>query len=204
MRNRTLASITILLSLSLVLCITGCGTDRTSITSSSEQNKTEFQYPEITPEDVAKGPVPGFRFFNAGATANLDHQGLCTPYSTSRWCTPSTNRLVGFVNMISVRITPGDMVSSDWITLTLPLGDCYAVADFYPHPYSFGGDVEITWYLDAFDLPRDFDFTTLVPFYVNDNGEFEQMPFTLDSENDLMIVYTNHFSRYIIGQRILL
>jgi hypothetical protein len=202
MRYRNLMHLSTLLTLAMVLLLAGCGTDRTSVTSSSDASGTsEFQYPKITPDDLAKGPVPGFRFFNASATPNIDFSE-CAEISTSRWCGPTTNRTIGFAFMVSVRITPGDMPSSNWITVTLPLGECFAVADFYPHPYLFNGTVELVWDLNGFDLPRDFDYTTLIPFYVNDAGEYEQMPFTWDGSHQILTVYTNHCSRYIIGQKI--
>jgi hypothetical protein len=126
--------------------------------------------------------------------------GDCDSMSAQGRCDPDHNRVVTLNGLVQINVSIGDLSTAELIQIIAPSG-CLAVADFYPHPYQFNGPVEIIWLVGAMGLPRDFDYSTLVPFYVTDAGEYIEMPHEWRGDYRQLVVTTDHFSRYIVGQR---
>jgi hypothetical protein len=83
--------------------------------------------------------------------------------------------------------------------MTAPIG-CLGIIDCTPHPYQFNNMIEIRWRLSEFSVPES-QWGDLVPYYWNENTwQLEEMPHFFD--NDELVMHTDHFSRYIVGQRI--
>jgi hypothetical protein len=190
--------------------VVACSENANPLVSSSEiktdtkasipgMDESLFQnpYPAITPEMLADGPAPGYRYITSRATA-LDDGDTLVGY---RWCERNANREVRINNLVKVVIPALRLQASSWVAVVAPLG--YAtVADFYPHPYQFSGNVEIVWDIEEFDLPEDFDYDSLVPLYLADDGTITEMPHYWNDGHDELIVITDHFSRYIVAQRL--
>lgn len=189
-----------LLTAGLIALVSGCSSDSVPTTAplSSTKPSGEFQYPELTPEMLAAGPAPGYRFVttNLELSRTLDAVN-CDSMSVSRNCAAGrVNSVV--IPLVTLYIPAGANPWNTVMRIVAPSG-CVAVADFYPHPYQFNSPVQIQWNLKALGLPAGFDYTTLVPFYVTDQGQCVPMPYQFSSDMKWLIVFTNHFSRYIIG-----
>jgi hypothetical protein len=189
-----------LLMAGLIALLSGCSSDSIPTTAPqySSSMSEEFRYPELTPELLAAGPAPGYRF----VTTNLEPSGTldavnCDSMSASRTCAAGrVNSVV--IPLVTLYIPAGANPWNTVIRIVAPSG-CVAVADFYPHPYQFSGPVQIQWNLKALGLPAGFDYTTLVPWYLTDTGEYVPVAYQLSLNRKILTVFTDHFSRYIIG-----
>jgi hypothetical protein len=155
----------------------------------------------LTPEALAAGPAPGFRFVELPMSA-LDFGG--DTIATSKVCRLGRDENLNIGHMLELRIFANRLQQDNTLVeVYAPLGNSVCVADFYPHPYQFvGGTVRIKWKLNEMGFPSDTDFSTFVPFYVDDEGNYFEMPHEWEHGYDKLLVYTDHFSRYIIGQRV--
>jgi hypothetical protein len=201
-RNKKNAGILMLLMTTVILLVIGCSTDNTPLgpaaapLQSQNTSKGDIQYPPLTHEFLSH--MPGGYEPLSIASAQLDD--FCDSIETDRRCRVERNQTVRLRDLVSVTISRGDLSTDPVITIVAP-SSCLAVADFYPHPYQFNGTVEITWNIWALNLPRDFDYSQIVPWYVTDTGEFVPLPFRWGEDHERLTVFTNHFSRYIIGQK---
>ena len=199
-QTRRNASVLVLLMTAVIMLVIGCSTDNTPLGPAANSSaskmvpKVSSQYPPLA-NDLARIPG-GFKALPAAATQLDDH--WCDSISASRMCDDSRTTTVQLGSMVSVRVSRGDLSGDTTITIIAPEA-CIAAADFYPHPYHFNGTVEITWNIHAFNLPRNFDYSKIVPWYVTEDGQYVPLQYSwLDGHNFLQ-VYTNHFSRYILG-----
>jgi hypothetical protein len=195
----------LLLVLGVMLIAAGCTTDQIAPTASNTNFDSKesadlygVPYPSLTEEMLTDGPAPGYRFLQLPAADMLDALP-CDTLQNSRWCSRTSDNTFRIDHLVEVRIPRYRLPESATVTIISPMA-CQAVADFYPHPLQFTGDVEIKWYVKDFGLPRNFDYSTLIPWYVNDQGEFEQVAFEWQHGHDFLVVTTDHFSRYIISQ----
>lgn len=189
-----------LLVIALTVLFTACSEEYTSPLNSGAESSpppSEFRYPELTAEMLAAGPAPGFRFLALPATALDDG---CDSASAEQFCDRGHDRNVKIDHFVEIKIFKNRMQSEETVRIVAP-ATCYAVADFYPHPYQFTGTVRIKWKIKDMGFPDDFDFSTLVPYYVTDSGEYLEMPHEWHGNYDELLVWTDHFSRYIVGQR---
>ena len=204
--NQTYAKIpkvaALFLTALLVVVLMGCSEEFNSPVSSSSTevavSPPEFQYPLLTPELLAAGPAPGYRFLNLPATALDDN--FCDSLNLAQMARPNQDRTLDFQNFVEVYIPEGAVASGVMIRMVAPT-TCVAVADFYPHPYQFNGPIEIRWQIGEMNFPEGFDYSTLVPWYVTDAGEYVPVEYEWVNGYDELVVRTDHFSRYIIGQR---
>jgi hypothetical protein len=155
-------------------------------------------YPPLNEQMLRDGPAPGVHFFQPPVPEMDDH--WCDSLTQSRLCRDEFSSTVGFPFVVTVRVPDGALAHDEVITVVMPLS-CYAIADFYPHPYQFQDQIEIHWMVGNFGLPRDYDYSRLIPFYVNDAGDYIEMSHQWLNGHRELVVFTNHFSRYIIGQR---
>jgi hypothetical protein len=190
-----------LLTAGLIALVSGCSSDSVPTTAplSSTKPSGEFQYPELTPEMLAAGPAPGYRFVttNLEPSRTLDAVN-CDSMSEARYCAAGrVNSVV--IPLVTLYIPAGANPHATVVRIVAPSG-CVAVADFYPHPYQFNSPVQIQWNLKALGLPAGFDYTTLVPWYLTDDGQYVPVAYQLSWDRKTLTVFTNHFSRYIIGE----
>ncbi|HEY3295082.1 MAG TPA: hypothetical protein VGL38_06570 [bacterium] len=200
-RNTKNASILMLLMAATVLLVIGCSTENSPLGPAASPAEHQiaaqtpaYQYPPLTDELLSKAPA-GFRVLSTTETAT---DGWCDSISTSRLCRDDWTQIVPLGTLVSVRVSRGDLSSDTTIRIVAPRG-CVAAADFYPHPYHFNGTVEITWNIHSLNLPRDYDYSRIVPWYVTEAGEYVALQYTWIGYHDYLVVYTNHFSRYILG-----
>ncbi len=158
-------------------------------------------YPPLTGELLQSGPAAGFRFFSREMNANLDDPPSCDSLLADGLCRPQANRTITLNQTVQLVITQGDVGENVVISAVAPNG-CFEIVDFYPHPYQFSGPIEIHWMIGLMGLPEDFDYSSLVPFYVTDDGVYEEMPHEWTNNYQELIVHTDHFSRYVVAQRI--
>jgi hypothetical protein len=206
MKKRTKATLRIVGLLSLTLLIAACSDFSNPVASANtDEDKAAFSfdyqpvfgelYPPITEQMLAEGPAPGYRYVMPRNSA-LDTDSLMK----SERCRRNNHKDVKINHLVKIRVDQERVPQDTTVTIVAPLG--YAmVADFYPHPLQFTGSVVITWDIKAFDLPDDFDFESLVPLYVDDDGNAVEMPHEWNHGWDNLLVHTDHFSRYIIAQR---
>lgn len=189
----------LLAGLSLVV-LTSCSEEFNAPLAGSDTQTVapseEFRYPELTPEMLAAGPAPGYRFVQIPSA--LDYGG--DTVATSKVCRRGRDENLNISHMLELRIYAGCLQQDNTlVTVIAPLGPRVAVADLYPHPYQFNSTVRIKWKLNEMGFPAGTDFSTFVPFYVDDNGNYIEMPHEWENGYDKLLVYTDHFSRYIIG-----
>ena len=200
MDRNLINTIVLMFLLAAVLLVAGCSTDKTPLgpAVNSSANSTsiaaQFQYPPLA-NDLAHMPA-GYRALPGSATHLDDH--WCDSIATSRWCRDEWTTTVQLGWLVSVRISRGDLSSDTVVTIIAPEA-CIAAADFYPHPYHFNGTVEITWNIRALNLPPNYDYSRIVPWYVTEDGQYVPLQYTWLYGHDYLQVYTNHFSRYILG-----
>lgn len=188
----------------MTVLLSACSQEFAAPTASQNASSLsgELHYPELTPEMLAAGPKPGYRFVQIPDGA-LDYGG--DTVATSRVCRSDRDENVSIGHMLELRIYAGCLQQNNTlVTVIAPLGTHVAVADFYPHPYQFTSTVRIKWKLSEMGFPAGTDFSTFVPFYVDSYGNYVEMPHEWEHGYDNLLVYTDHFSRYIIGQRVLL
>lgn len=190
----------------MALLAAGCSTDNYApITGSAEVSSftEEFRYPVLTEELLAAGPAPGFRFVRtraADAFASLD-ANPCDSMADCRFVERRRGKKLKIDHLVEVKIDSDQLPRDTTVTVIAPVA-CYAVIDCYPHPLQFSGMVEIKWKVKDLDLPDDFDYSTLVPWYIADDGQFVPVEHEWRGNYKELIVRTDHFSRYIIGQRV--
>ena len=199
-RKHRNASILMIMMAAVIMLIIGCSTDNTPLgpAATVSVNKMvtpgSFQYPPLA-SDLA-GMPHGFTALPVAASQLDDH--WCDSISASRMCDDSRTTTVQLSWMVSVRVSRGDLSSDTTIRIVAPEA-CIAAADFYPHPYHFNGTVEITWNIHAFNLPRNYDYSQIVPWYVTEDGQYVPLQYAWLNGHEFLQVYTNHFSRYILG-----
>ncbi|MBU0508741.1 hypothetical protein KKH27_07895 [bacterium] len=204
--NRRLCTLIVPLGLILVF-VAACSSDNYApITGATDPNlpATEFQYPPLTDEVLANGPAPGFSFLPINVldpSGSLDAGNRCDSMADCRWVERRKGKNLKIDHLVEVKIERDQLPQDTMVTVIAPVG-CWAVIDCYPHPLQFSGMVEIKWKVNELNLPDDFDYSTLVPWYINDNGEFVPVEHEWRGNYHELIVRTNHFSRYIIGQRV--
>ncbi|RPH96050.1 hypothetical protein EHM69_02495 [candidate division KSB1 bacterium] len=189
-----------LLCAMVMLLAVSCSTDFS--TAPDLQNDAEMlaaNPPSAIPV-AEKGPMPGYRYLKLGpnhATSTLDDDPLYASRFIQAWRGGEV-RISNFVRVVVPRWTlPYDVN----LTITVPDPEI-AAAEFGPHPLQFNGYVQIIWEIHEFDLPDDFDYDSVEAWYENDNGTFEPLQTSWDWNYAHLTVYTNHFSRYIITQKV--
>jgi hypothetical protein len=202
----------LILTAGLLFVLTGCSMD-SAPTSGNATSETVNQsdndgyvpappsdYPPLTPGELTDGPAPGFQFKKLSREAATLDGG---PRAVSRFIFARFGGDVQISHLVKVHFSPWDLPRDLQITIWVP-DDNYAVADFGPHPMQFNGDVEITWSVyDMFHLPDDYDFSQLVPWYVNDQGQYVPVVSSWTPDHHYLTIRTNHFSRYIISEPII-
>ncbi len=195
--KRNIRTIKISVLTALIVFAIGCSEYSAPTASQPTDTPTEnFQYPPV--EDViATVEAAGYHLVNPVAQSSLDN---CASVSTTRLCRTNNVTNLHLSGIVKLRV-PGSVLPNNMdITIVAPSA-CVGVADFYPHPTVFNGDVEITWDLDLMVLPEGAAYSDILPLYVHDDGTVEEVSFTLQNNNKL-IVTTNHFSRYILTSRV--
>jgi len=201
-RNRYSASVILMVIMAaVVMLVIGCSTDNSPLgpvanpSDSHANSGASFQYPPLTDQMLAHLPG-GLKPLSVGAVALDDH---CDSMSVSRWCHDEAfSTTVSLGTLVSIHLSHGDLQSDTLVTIVVPRS-CEAVADFYPHPYHFNATVEITWNIRSLNLPRNYDYSQIVPWYVTETGEYVPLQYSWQHGHDYLVVYTNHFSRYILG-----
>jgi hypothetical protein len=179
--------------------LTACSEDYTALVSSNgdQTGQPEFRYPELTPEMLAAGPAPGYRIVPL-PSEQLD---ACDTARASAFCHWDHSRNIVIGRFVQLTYFSG-LMNSDTTLSIVALNRCVPVADFYPHSMQFSGSVRMEFKIHEMGYDRIVDPATLVVLYYHeDAGEYEPVPFTWEGNYHCMIVYTDHFSRYIIGQR---
>lgn len=187
----------------MAVFLSACSEEYTTPVSNeakSEQGK-EFQYPELTPEMLAAGPAPGYRFLQLPNDRTMDSPPPCDSLSDEGLAGPRHDKTLKIDHLVEVKIRKENMPQDATIRVIAPIA-CYTVIDCYPHPFQFNGMVEIKWKIKDLDLPNDFDFESLVPLYVTDDGQYVEVAHEWQGNYDKLLVWTDHFSRYIIAQRV--
>lgn len=201
-RKRYHIILAILLGIGVLVLATGCSDDQ-SLTSPNMTSKyeslvkpaAEFQYPPI--EELS---VPaGFQVLGMTARERLDDN--CDSASQQQFCREDQIRTINVNGVVSVYIPRNAMPTNATIQVILP-SRCSQIIDCYPHPFQFEAPVQIIWNISQLQLPQGFDFDSLVPWYVNDAGELIPVTYRWVGDHEQLIVETDHFSRYIVGQRI--
>jgi hypothetical protein len=204
-RSRKHISILLLALAVALMLITGCSKDSSPVASSSPGSdngqpatSTDTPYPAL--DQVLAHMPAGYSPLTPRLSDAARTEGRCDTLRASHLCFDEwlIDQTVSIPHLVSIKISHGDLSSDALIKIVAPSA-CVAAADFYPHPYQFAGTVEITWSVKDFGLPSNFDYSTLIPWYVTDAGEFVQMPYAWVHGHDYLVVYTNHFSRYILG-----
>lgn len=187
----------------VLIFVTACSVDHAPMGSGGGSDATVDMgdpYPPLTPDILARGPAAGYKFVTIPAASSVLDALPCNKFRASRWCMTWTDQSVKIERLVEVRINRYRMPFDNRISIVAPQG-CLAVADFYPHPFQFRGTVEIRWQIGEMGFPRDFDFDSLIPWYITDEGEYVPMPYEWRDGHDELVVFTDHFSRYILGAR---
>lgn len=193
----------LLLILAGSLYLIGCSTEKFSTGADSTEAYYEdngFTYPLLTQEMLDAEVLPGIRIARFGTARALDNELPCDSIWDSERVRRNDDESLDLLGVIKLDIDQGLVPFTTTIRMIAPIG-CLGVVDFYPHPFQFNGDVEVRWKLSELDIPEE-NWEDLVPLYWNETtGEYEQM----DHEwlnNDELLMHTDHFSRYILGQRV--
>ncbi len=166
--------------------------------TASEESSGICQYPPIE-NTLAAIRAAGYRAIDLAPESALDHQN-CDTVRAARLCRMTNQSNLNLSGIVLLTV-PGAVLPQDMTITVVAPSSCVGVADFYPHPTQFNGNVSIRWDTQAMGLPPDVDLEDIIPLYIHDDGTPEEVTYTL-SENRFITVYTNHFSRYIITQRI--
>ena len=200
-RNHNNARVLLMLIMAaVVMLVIGCSSDRTPTgpnTQTSSVSGTEFQYPELTPEFLEHCLPAGYKL--APSMETLDACDTVRASHFSQWDHQAT---INIDHFIEFTYFPGMMNRDTTISIVAPNG-CVPVADFYPHPTQFSGYVRMKFKIHEMGYDRVVNPATLVPMYYNENtGLCEPLTYQWEGNYQCIIVWTNHFSRYIITQRI--
>ena len=181
----------------------GCSTEQFSTAADSTEAYYEengFTYPLLTQEMLEAEVLPGIRIARFGAVSALDNDLPCDSLADAERVRANDDESLDLLGTIKLEIDQGLVPHTVTIRMIAPVA-CYGVVDFYPHPFQFDGPVEVSWKLSELDIPPE-DWQDLVPLYWNETtGEYELMDHEWPNEDELLM-HTDHFSRYILGQRV--
>ncbi len=184
----------------LVVFAVGCSELNAPTASSPTETSTEnFQYPPID-NVIATVENAGYKVVSPRAQATLDDPN-CDSIRTDRYARVNQAGSLNLQSIVRLEWTQNVLPSNMTLSIVAP-SECLGVADFYPHPTFFNGTVNIVWNVSIMDLPDDFNFDNLVPLYVHDDGTIEEVQYSWRGNHQQLVVVTNHFSRYIITQRL--
>lgn len=181
--------------------LTACSKDYTPPASSNmdQTGQSEFRYSELTPEFLEQAVPPGYRVPSLPGALDEDESDTM---AVSVWCQSDQNRVIQITHFIQLRYYRNLMSTSATIQIVMP-NDSLPVADFYPHPTKFSGNVQVKFLFREMGFDETVDPETMVVMYYHkDTGKFELIPFEWEGDYGAMVVETDHFSRYIVGQRI--
>lgn len=188
-----------LLVVALIVVAVGCSEFNAPTASQPPESSGEnFQYPPID-NVIANVEAAGYKVVSPRVHVELDDQE-CDTVTVSRFCRRSNESNINLSGIVKLTV-PGSALPNDMTITVVAPSECMGIADFYPHPTQFNGNVQIRWDTRDFDLPEGMDFDDIVPLYVHDDGTIEEVSF-VRSENRFITVSTNHFSRYIITGRV--
>jgi hypothetical protein len=199
-------TLAILIGIGVLVLLIGCSdfdaatsptqAGQTSKYSPSVKASEDFQYPPLS----ELTPPAGFRFLESGSSSRLD-DGDCDSIAQQQQCREDQIRTINCQGIVSVFIPRNANPSNTTIRVIMP-SECEMAVDCYPHPYQFDLPVQIIWNIQQLNLPADFNYDDLIPWYVNDAGELIPVNYRWVGDHQQLIVDTDHFSRYIVGQRI--
>lgn len=187
--------------------LTACSKDYTSkdytapMGSGSESSPppSEFRYLELTPEFLEQALPPGYHVPSLPGALDEDESDTM---AVSVWCQSDQNRVIKITHFIQLRYYRNLMSTSATIQIVMP-NDRLPVADFYPHPTQFSGNVQVKFLFREMGFDETVDPETMVVMYYHeDTGKFELISFEWEGDYGAMVVETDHFSRYIVAQRI--
>lgn len=186
--------------LALIMFAVGCSEFNAPTASQPSQESSGIsQYPPIE-NTLAAIEAAGYRAIDLAPRTALDDQD-CDTVTASRFCRQTNQSNLNLAGIVLLTV-PGAVLPQDMTITVVAPSSCFGVADFYPHPTQFNGNVSIRWDTQSMGLPPDVELEDIVPLYIHDDGTPEEVSFTL-SENRFITVHTNHFSRYIITQRVI-
>lgn len=187
----------LLLTAALALMLfSACSEVGNPLSSTGENTAVEaYVYPTIE-EGSSELPAGTQMIAMYDEADALDVRG-CRPVSYSLFVRAQFGATLNNGRGVKVIIEPNEMPWDATITISNPLS-CYAIYDFYPHPFQFNDFVEIKWYLSQFILPEGITWDDLQCWYLNDNGQFEEVSWEFSQNGQFFYLWTNHFSRYII------
>ncbi len=184
----------------LVVFAVGCSELNAPTASSPPETSSEnFQYPPID-NVIATVENAGYKVVSPRAESALDDQD-CDTIRSDRYARVNQAGSLNLQSIVRLEWTQNVLPSNMTLSIVAP-SECLGVADFYPHPTFFNGTVNIVWDVSIMDLPDDFNFDNLVPLYVHDDGTIEEVQYSWRGNHQQLVVVTNHFSRYIITQRL--
>jgi len=187
-------------ALSIIVVAVGCSEfDAPIAPQSAEQTFVPSQYPPLE-DAIANLELAGYRTVNPAPQARLDDHE-CDSVIVDRYARVGQGGNLNMSGLVRLEWESGVVPNNMTLQIVAP-SECIGAADFYPHPTYFNGNVRIIWDMDALDLPDDFDYSTIVPLYIHDDGTPEEVSYSWRQNNRQLVVETNHFSRYIISQRI--
>jgi hypothetical protein len=183
------------LSLAALVMFVGCSLDSASVAPQSASDQSSIEASSKT------GPVPGYRFVKSqwGLASNNDGS-LDDGWSTSRYLRTYQGGLVVTHN-IGCQIPPYALPYNATVTVNVP-NPGEATVEYGPHPTQFNSPVQLFFDLNTLILPPGNSWEDLVVFYAEDNGGYDLIGGYIDYQRHLLIAYTDHFSRYIIGARV--
>lgn len=149
-------------------------------------------------ETIAAIENQGLRALNYAVTALDDN---CDSMLAERFARPHQGGSLNLQGIVRLEWLPGTLPNEMVLQIVSP-ARCIGVADFYPHPTHFNGYLNIVWDIRALNLPSDYNYDNLVPLYVHDDGTVEEVQYQWRGGRNELVVQTNHFSRYVITQRV--
>lgn len=186
--------------LSILAIAVGCSEVNAPTASlQSDDAVSSSQYPPLD-NIIANLEAAGYRAVNPPVQSRLDDHE-CDSIIVERYARINQGGSVNLQGLVRLEWDPGVIPDNMTLQIVAP-SNCIGAADFYPHPTSFNGYVSIIWDISALELPEDFNFDSLVPLYIHDDGTPEEVIYSWRGNHDKLVVETNHFSRYIISTRI--
>jgi hypothetical protein len=184
-----------LLMAGLIVFLSACSSDNVPTTAPlASADPSEFHYPELTPEFLEHALPAGYRVVPIPTTLDA-----CDSAQASAFCHWNQQKTINISHFIEFTYYPNLMPCDTTIQIVAP-NRCVPVADFYPHPTQFSGMVKMKFKIHEMGYDRVVNPATLAMFYYNENtGVCEPLPFTWEGNYQCLIVYTDHFSRYIIS-----
>ncbi|MCB1059877.1 MAG: hypothetical protein KDB65_06590 [Calditrichaeota bacterium] len=183
----------------LIVFAIGCSEfNAPTASQSTESEISNSQYMPIE-QAIANVEAMGYRVITPKANA-LDDQD-CDSIITTRSARVGNGLNINISGVCKLTI-PGSSLPYDMDVTVVAPSSCMGVADFYPHPTQFAGNITIRWDARDMVLPEGVSFQDITPLYIHDDGTPEEVVFER-SDNRFITVTTNHFSRYIITSRLL-